>query len=108
MNVIIIIIILLFMYFMYNQENFNSEDEQSYYIDSNRQKHIITKLPLKLENITELKYASTSSSKIKFVTTKGYYNTLISTNQINIINNRPTTLQLFHIQNKTPFSGILM
>jgi hypothetical protein len=91
-----------------NKETLTNVIDYSYYIDSSGVKHIIKELPIQLNDITELKYTTTSLSHIKFVTTKGGYNNLSSKNEMTIINGRPSAYQFIHLQNKyVPFSGTL-
>jgi hypothetical protein len=115
MNLIIILVLLLYIYFtatgkgrVSNKETLTNVIDDSYYIDSSGEKHIIKTLPVQLNDITELKYTTTSSSHVKFVSTKGNYNTISSENRLDIINNKPKIYQSFHIYNtETPFSGTL-
>lgn len=108
MNLIIILVLILCVYFISNTETLANDIDESYYVDFNGKKHKIKKLPIQLNDITELKYIGTSSSHVKFVSTKGTYNTLISENRLDIINNKPSIYQSFHIYNsENPFSGTL-
>jgi hypothetical protein len=106
MNIVIIfLIIIAFFYLLFSKkESFSNE---SYYIDASG-KHYINKLPIQLNNIKELKYTTTSSSHVKFVTTRGSYNNLSTENEMTIINGKPSIYQSIHLQNKyVPFSGTL-
>lgn len=106
MNTIIIIFLIILCIFFYNsQESF--ENNHNYYIDSNSTKHIITKLPITLTNILELKYTSKNNENLKFVTTKGGYNNISTENQLTTINGQQTMYQSLHLKNNIPFSGIL-
>jgi hypothetical protein len=110
-NIVILFILIVIIYFITTRETLDNTTDKidSYYIDALGDKHVIkdSDLPLTLNDITSLRYTSTSSNKIKFVTTKGSYTTVQTKNQINIINNKPTMYQLLHISNVIPFSGIL-
>jgi hypothetical protein len=106
MNIVIIfLIIIAFFYFITcKKESFANE---SYYVNSSG-KHYITKLPIQLNDINELKYTSTSSSHVKFVKTRGHYNNLSTENEMTIINGKPSMYQSIHLKNKyIPFSGTL-
>jgi hypothetical protein len=91
------------MFYINSKESF-----ENYYIDSNKTQHDITKIPIVLNDIIELKYSSKENDNLKFVTTKGGYNNVSSENQLTTINGKETRLMSLHLQNTVPFSGILL
>jgi len=104
-SIIILFIILCILFYINSKESF--ENDNNYYIDSEG-KHNITKLPITLTNITELKYSSKdNNNNLKFVSTKGGYNNISTKNQLSIINGQQSFIQSLHLKNTIPFSGVL-
>lgn len=103
MNTIVIFFIIILCIFFYNSK----ESFENYYLDSEGTKHLISKIPVTLTNIIELKYESKDNNNLKFVTTKGAYNNISTQNQLTTMNGQQDMYQSLHIKNTNPFSGIL-
>ena len=102
-------VILCILYtFLYKQENLENETLINYYTDSTGT-HPINTLPIKLNNITELKYINYKGGKLNFNMISGpsRFKAFSSYNETNIINNIPTQIQTLYVFNDTPFSGVL-
>lgn len=103
----LLIIIIIVLCILYNSSELFENTSDNYYIDSNGTKHTINNIPINLTNILELKFSTTESPNVKFITTKGSYNNITTENEMSSVNNKQTMYKSIHIKNNIPFSGVL-